>query len=73
MLGGRWRRKGDNFYSSSDAPALTECDSLELLTNEVTSLGATILTGKTVSQLLREDGQTKGENDDDAIIKSVLL
>ena len=60
MLGGPWHRKGENFHSPSDGPALTECASLELLTIEVKSLGATILTGKTVSQLLREDGQTKG-------------
>ena len=60
MLGGPWHRKGEDFHSPSDRPALTERASLELLTNEVKALGATILTGKTVSQLLREDGKTKG-------------
>ena len=60
MLGGPWHRKGEDFHSPSDRPALTERASLELLTNEVKALGATILTDKTVSQLLREDGKTKG-------------
>ncbi|TRM69123.1 FAD dependent oxidoreductase [Schizophyllum amplum] len=33
---------------------------LELLTEEARTLGAKILTGKTVGQLIRKDGQTKG-------------
>ncbi|KAL1723712.1 FAD dependent oxidoreductase [Schizophyllum commune] len=52
--------EGYTGYLNRNAGWAMASQGLELLTNEVKALGATILTGKTVSQLLREDGQTKG-------------
>ncbi|KAL1745024.1 FAD dependent oxidoreductase [Schizophyllum fasciatum] len=47
-------------YLNRNAGWAMASQGLELLTEEARSLGANILSGKTVSKLLRDDGKTKG-------------